>query len=53
MEDIDNIPSEKLKELRGIFNTFDDDGSGTITTNEFQYALVKMNIYIAQVFLFG
>lgn len=46
MDDIDNISQEKREELRGIFNTFDDDGSGTITAQEFQYALTKMNVYL-------
>ncbi|KAL5262446.1 hypothetical protein ACHWQZ_G007990 [Mnemiopsis leidyi] len=46
MDDIDNISKEKVEELRNIFNTFDDDGSGSITVEEFQYALTKMNVYL-------
>ena len=46
MDDIDNISKEKVEELRNIFNTFDDDGSGNITVQEFQYALTKMNVYL-------
>ena len=46
MDDIDNISKEKIAELRGIFETFDEDGSGSITAQEFQYALTKMNVYL-------
>ena len=46
MEDIDNISKEKVEELRNIFKTFDDDDSGNITAQEFQYALTKMNVYL-------
>ena len=46
MEDVDNISKEKVEELRGIFKTFDDDDSGNITAQEFQYALTKMNVFL-------
>ena len=46
LEEIDNISPEKLAELKTCFNSFDDDDSGTITKQEFSYALTRLNIYI-------
>eukprot|EP00116_Pleurobrachia_bachei_P012358 sb/3472620/ len=48
MEDVDNIGEEKLKELNNIFSAFDNDGSGSISANEFRYALTKMGIYLSK-----
>jgi Ca2+-binding EF-hand superfamily protein len=48
LEDIDNISPAKLEELRQCFDTFDEDQNGTISQQEFQYALTKLNIFIGK-----
>ena len=46
MDDEDNLAPEKLAELKSCFGSFDRNGDGTISANEFQNALIRMNIYI-------
>ena len=46
MADEDNLAPEKLAELKNCFGSFDRNGDGTISANEFQNALIRMNIYI-------
>ena len=46
MEDIDNISSEKLSELKDCFTTIDVDKSGAISITEFYFALGQMNLYV-------
>jgi Ca2+-binding EF-hand superfamily protein len=38
--------SKQLDELRDLFNSFDTDGSGSITTNELELVLAEMGVKV-------
>jgi Ca2+-binding EF-hand superfamily protein len=39
--------SKQLNELRDLFNTFDTDGSGSITMNELELVLTEMGVKVS------
>ncbi len=39
--------SKQSDELRDLFNTFDTDGSGSITTNELELVLAEMGVKVS------
>ncbi len=39
--------SKQLNELRDLFNTFDTDGSGSITMNELELVLAEMGVKVS------
>ena len=47
---VDNLTQEEISELTDTFNMFDDDGSGTISTEELGHVCIIMYIYSIKIY---
>ena len=40
--------AESMEELRNLFDTFDTDGSGSVTASELEAVLIEMGVQVSQ-----